>query len=221
MSTAYASTFGSTFKTDLPDVAASYADRDSDWVALARTGDADAFATLVVRHTAMVSNVIRRMVQNREDAEDAVQETFVRAFLGLNSFRGEAKFTTWLTRIAVNQAFMCLRKRKHAMLSIDQMQANEEGFAVFEVSEEKPGPEQIVSAFEMEQKLQKAIAMLPPNIRAAFQLKVLGEGSTIEVATQLGISVPAVKSRVLRARRKVSDRLNRELPIGTVSRERA
>src|SRR6201997_5480076 len=123
-------------------------DPDSELVARAQAGDHDAFGRLVLRHKASISRVIFRITRNREDAEDEAQETFIRAYRGLREFRGNSKFTSWLTRIAVNRGLMCLRKRRQRDISLDRAVEREGDSLNHDIPEWRPNPEQCYSQRE-------------------------------------------------------------------------
>jgi RNA polymerase sigma-70 factor (ECF subfamily) len=186
-------------------------DPDSELVVRAQAGDPDAFGRLVLQHKESISRVIFRITKNREDAEDEVQETFLRAYRGLCEFRGNSKFTTWLTRIAVNRALMCLRKRRPRDISFDDAVDHHGDSLNRDIPEWRPNPEQCYSQSEADLKLNEELTALPHGLRSALILKHLYGYTTEDVAKSLGISVPAVKSRVLRARRRLRVRL-RERP---------
>jgi len=119
-------------------------DPDNELVVRAQAGDRDAFERLVLQHQESISRVIFRITKNREDAEDEVQETFLRAYRGLGEFRGNSKFTSWLTRIAVNRALICLRKRRHLNHAVER-----EGDSLnHDIPEWRPNPEQCYSQRE-------------------------------------------------------------------------
>jgi RNA polymerase sigma-70 factor (ECF subfamily) len=183
-------------------------DPDGDLVVRAQAGDRDAFGRLVLQHKASISRIIFRIIKNREDAEDEVQETFLRAYRGLRGFRGNSKFTSWLTRIAVNQALMCLRKRHHRNISLDHAVECEGESLNHDIPEWRPNPEQCYSQKETHLNLNEELTALPHGLRAALILKHLYGYTTKDIAERLGISVPAVKSRVLRARRRIRAQLN-------------
>jgi RNA polymerase sigma-70 factor (ECF subfamily) len=187
-------------------------DPDSELVARAQAGDRDAFGCLVLRHKESISRVIFRITRNREDAEDEAQETFIRAYRGLREFRGSSKFTSWLTRIAVNRALMCLRKRRQRDISLDHAVERDGDSSYYDIPEWRPNPEQCYSQREAHLNLNEELTTLPHHLRSALILKHLYGYTTEDIARRLGISVPAVKSRVLRARRRLRDQL-RENPI--------
>lgn len=186
-------------------------DPDSELVVRAQAGDSDAFGLLVLQHKESISRVIFGITRNREDAEDEAQETFLRAYRGLRGFRGNSKFTTWLTRIAVNQALMCLRKRRHRDISLDHAVDPEGNSLNHDIPEWRPNPEQCYSQRETHLNLNRELTTLPHDLRTALILKHLYGYTTEDIARRLGISVPAVKSRVLRARRRLRVQL-RENP---------
>jgi RNA polymerase sigma-70 factor, ECF subfamily len=184
-------------------------DPDSELVVRAQAGDRDAFGRLMLQHKESISRVIFRITKNREDAEDEVQETFIRAYRGLREFRGNSKFTSWLTRIAVNRALMCLRKR-HRDISLDHTVEREGDSLNHDIPEWRPNPEQCYSQSEAHLNLNEELTTLPHGLRSALILKHLYGYTTEETAKRLGISVPAVKSRVLRARRRLRVQLRED-----------
>ena len=186
-------------------------DPDGDLVVRAQAGDCDAFGRLVLQHKETISRIIFRITKNREDAEDEVQETFLRAYRGLREFRGDSKFTSWLTRIAVNRALMCLRKRRSRDISFDDAVEREGDSLNHDIPEWRPNPEQCYSQKEAHLNLNEEVNALPSGLRSALLLKDLYGYTTEDTAKRLGISIPAVKSRVLRARRRLHVQL-REKP---------
>jgi RNA polymerase sigma-70 factor, ECF subfamily len=178
-------------------------DPDSELVVRAQAGDREAFGVLVLQHKDSISRVILRIIKNREDAEDEVQETFIRAYRGLSEFRGNSKFTSWLTRIAVNRALMCLRTRRHRGISLDHAVEREGDSLNRDIPEWRPNPEQCYSQREAHLNLNEELMTLPHGLRSALILKHFYGYTTEDIAKRLGISVPAVKSRVLRARRRL------------------
>ncbi len=179
-------------------------------VSKARTGDAAAFTELVGRHEHSIFRLARHITQNPEDAEDVLQETFLKAYEHLNEFQGNSKFYTWLVRIAVNQALMKLRKRKtDRSVSLDETFDTGEETVTREIAVWAADPEQIYSQEELRDILASAIEGLPPIFRAVFALRDIEELSTEETAAVLNLSVPAVKSRLLRARLRLREKLTR------------
>ena len=178
----------------------------------ARGGDAAAFETLVRQYDRPILRVAQHITQNREDAEDIVQDVFFKAYNKLNQFQGNSKFSTWLTRIAVNESLMRLRKRKTSRtVSMDQDVQTEEGSIPRDFANWTPDPEQQYNQSELADILQKTIAGLSPGFRTVFTLRDIEHMSTEETANALGLSVPAVNSRLLRARLQLRERLSRYL----------
>ena len=179
-------------------------------VAQAQTGGEEAFTELVNRYEANIYRLARHITQNPEDAEDVLQETFLKAYEHLGDFQGNSKFYTWLVRIAVNQALMKLRKRKtDASVSLDDPYDTGEESLVREIAVWEPNPEQTYSQEEIRAILEKAVDSLPPTFRAVFALRDIEELSTEETAAALNLSIPAVKSRLLRARLRLREKLTR------------
>lgn len=178
-------------------------------VARARTGDAAAFTELVNRYDRKIFRLARHITQSQEDAEDILQETFLRAYEHLGGFQGNSKFYTWLVRIAVNQSLMKLRKRRSdRSVSLDETLDTGEDTVTREIAV-WDNPEQNYSREEIREILEKAIESLPPIFRTVFALRDIEELSTEETAAVLNISVPAVKSRLLRARLRLREKLTR------------
>ncbi|MDT7815841.1 MAG: polymerase sigma-70 factor, subfamily [Acidobacteriaceae bacterium] len=179
---------------------------DEPLVFRARTGDVNAFECLVNMHGRQVYRMALRIVRRPEDAEDIVQETFVRAYRALPQFQGNCKFSTWLTRIAVNQALMTLRKRRGQRIALTTLDTDE-GVLVLDPPDTRPNPEERCWRTEVEDSIGAALTNLPDTLRSAFILRHLHECTTVEIARELGISISAVKSRVLRARSLMKKRL--------------
>ncbi len=176
----------------------------------AREGDVQAYETLVKQYDRQVFRIAQHIVQNREDAEDVVQDAFLKAYQKLDQFQGNSKFYTWLVRIAVNEALMRLRKRRTGkMVSIDEDITTDEGSMPRDLAEWRPDPEAQYGQAEMAEILRKTINGLPPGFRVVFVLRDVEGLSTEETAETLGLSVPAVKSRLLRARLQLRERLSR------------
>jgi RNA polymerase sigma-70 factor (ECF subfamily) len=183
---------------------------ESVLVDAARNGDVGAFEQLVRRYDRNVFRIAQRITQNREDAEDVVQDAFLKAFQNLGQFQGQSKFYTWLVRIAVNEALMRLRRRRpERMVSLDEEIRTEEDSMPREVADWSPNPEQLYSQAELKDILSKTIQGLPPGFRTVFVLRDMEALSTEETAEALNLSIPAVKSRLLRARLQLRDRLNK------------
>jgi RNA polymerase sigma-70 factor (ECF subfamily) len=179
-------------------------------VEAARAGDIKAFEALVRRYDRNVFRIAQHITQNREDAEDVVQDAFLKAYQNLGQFQGQSKFYTWLVRIAVNEALMRLRRRRpERMVSIDEDVKTEEDSMPREIADWSPNPEQQYTQAELKDILGKTIQGLPPSFRTVFVLRDVEGLSTEETASALELSVPAVKSRLLRARLQLRERLNK------------
>ena len=176
----------------------------------AREGDVQAFEQLVKQYDRQVFRIAQHITQNREDAEDVVQDAFLKAYEKLEQFQGNSKFYTWLVRIAVNEALMKLRKRRpERFVSLDEDVQTEEDSMPREIADWSPNPEQLYDQSELKDILGKTINGLPPSFRTVFVLRDVEGLSTEETAETLGLSVPAVKSRLLRARLQLRERLSR------------
>ncbi len=181
---------------------------DGTLVAATKRGDTQAFEELVLRHRQRVLAVAQRITLNREDAEDVAQESFHKAFLHLDAFQEKARFSTWLTRIAMNEAFMLLRRRRGVFEVLpenpdDGMKSSSEAFV-----DQSPNPEESCSQRERMQLLTEAINRLGPTIRTTILLRDIEEQSVKDTAQILGTSITAVKARVFQGRRKLRRTLN-------------
>jgi len=175
-----------------------------------RGGDVLAFDTLVRKYERQIFRISQHITQNREDAEDVMQDAFLKAYEKLEQFQGNSKFYTWLVRIAVNESLMRLRKRRTGkMVSIDEDIETEEGSVPRDLADWAPNPEQNYGQAELAEILRKTIQGLPQGFRIVFVLRDVEGLSTEETAETLGLSIPAVKSRLLRARLQLRERLSR------------
>jgi RNA polymerase sigma-70 factor (ECF subfamily) len=180
------------------------------FLAAAKRGDSAAFDVLCKQSATTVFRVARRIVRNDEDAEDVVQESFERAFIHLQSFKGDSRFSTWLSRIAINAALMKLRKKDYLRdVSLDESPEFEQPSSRIDVEDQGPNPEQLYAQKERQRILSEAMSDLTPGMRKAFELRELDERSTEETAQMMGISVGAVKARLFHGRRKLRERLKR------------
>jgi RNA polymerase sigma-70 factor, ECF subfamily len=182
-------------------------DDEAALVAAAKTGDNRAFDELVTRYERKIFRLAMNITQNQAEAEDAMQDAFLKAFQHLGDFQGGSRFYTWLVRIAVNESLMRLRKRRPNQISIDENVETEEASMPRQIEDWGPSPEKRFAQVEMEGILTKVIEQLEPLYRAVFVMRDVSELSTEETAEALGISIPAVKSRLLRARLKLRDLL--------------
>ena len=180
------------------------------FLAAAKRGDSAAFEILCKQSANTAFRVARRIMRNDEDAEDVVQESFQRAFVHLNRFNGDSRFSTWLSRIAINTALMKLR-RKHRIweVSLDESVETEQASSQIDVEDQGPNPEQLYAQRERQRILSEAMSVLTPGMRKAFELRELDERSTEETARMMGISIGAVKARLFHGRRKLRERLKR------------
>jgi RNA polymerase sigma-70 factor (ECF subfamily) len=185
-------------------------DDELELVTNARKGDAASFSTLLRRYEGKIFRLAMNITQNREDAEDVLQEAFLKAYEHLDQFQGNSRFYTWVVRIAVNQALMKLRKRRSdRAVSLDEQIDTGEDTVIREIAAWDPDPEQQYSQEELHTILSSAIDDLAPIYRTVFTLRDVDGLSTEETAEALELSVPAVKSRLLRARLQLRDRLTR------------
>jgi RNA polymerase sigma-70 factor, ECF subfamily len=175
---------------------------ENQLIAAAKNGRRAPFGELCERHKKRVSCVTRRIIRNREDAEDAAQECFLNAFVHLKTFDGRSQFATWLTRIAINAALMKLRKnRKAREVPIDEPNPSSEPVAQREFRYDAPDPEESCSLGERKRIVKSAISGLRPRVRNVVELIHLQEHSIRETADILGISTGAVKTRMFHAKR--------------------
>ena len=175
-----------------------------------RDGDVAAYDTLVRKYERQVFRIAQHITQNREDAEDVMQDAFLKAYEKLEQFQGNSKFYTWLVRIAVNEGLMRLRKRRTSRtVSIDEDVETEEGSVSREIADWAPDPEQMYTQAELHDILERAIGGLPRGFKLVFELRDKQGLSTEETAQALNLSIPAVKSRLLRARLQLRERLSR------------
>jgi RNA polymerase sigma-70 factor (ECF subfamily) len=175
------------------------ADPDAILVAAVRNGKPAAFDGLLARHERRIFRLAQNLTQNREDAEEVMQDAFFRAFTRLESFKEDARFSTCLTRIAINEALTKLR-RCRPTVSLDDERGSKNDFVVHELEDWGPSPEQRYSQQELQHILSEAMGQLSPGLRVVTQLRDVEQLSTEETAQILGLSVSAVKSRSRRAR---------------------
>jgi RNA polymerase sigma-70 factor (ECF subfamily) len=179
-------------------------------VAQAQKGDAQAFTRLVSQYERKIFRLAKHITQSQEDAEDILQEAFLKAYEHLPEFQGHSRFYTWLVRIAVNESLMKLRKRKTGKtVSLDETIDTGEETVAREIAVWEENPEQRYSREELGRILEEAVEGLPAIFRTVFVLRDVDELSTEETASVLNISIPAVKSRLLRARLRLRDKLTR------------
>jgi RNA polymerase sigma-70 factor, ECF subfamily len=169
-------------------------------------GDSSAFEMLIAQHARKVYFSVHRITKNREDAEDAMQDAFIKAYTHIASFEGRSRFHTWFTTIAINQALMCMRRRKY-WVSLPVSAGEEQDHSLPEIPDERPSADVELEERELANLLGKETSLLPPLLRSVFRLRAFDGLSTNEVAQTLGISISAVKARMLRARRHLERRI--------------
>lgn len=176
-------------------------------VAAARKGDIRAFGVLLERHRSACLKRAMLMIRNRSDAEDEVQNAFWKAFQRLDQFRGEGTFAAWLSRIVENQCLMRLREERNSrFVYLDE---STESNVRMELVGQVAGPEDQLGLNEVVSLLRKEISRIPPLLRNVMLLRDLNQLSMPAVATQLGLSVPAAKSRLMRARMELKSRVTK------------
>ncbi len=166
-------------------------------------GDANAFEELVLRYESTVYNLALRMLSNREDAADMTQETFIKAYSSLSSFRGDSKFSVWLYRICSNVCLDFLRARSRRPQSSLTLGGGEDEDIQLEIPDPAAGPEeQLMKKLGM-QSLSEGLKLLPDNQRQILAMRELGGMSYAEIGAALSLEEGTVKSRIFRARKKL------------------
>ena len=182
---------------------------DPTFVERLRQGDKEACAICVREHSTNVYNLALKLTGDPSAAEDVLQETFLSAFKAISRFEGKAQLSTWLYRIAHNAALMRLRKRHVETVSLDEPIENEEGIPEpREFADWSENPEEVLLSVEMRRAMDDAIASLSETLRSVFVLRDVNGLSTAQTAEILGLSEEAVKSRLLRARLALRERLS-------------
>jgi RNA polymerase sigma-70 factor (ECF subfamily) len=179
---------------------------ESDWdlVVAAKNGEDWAFEVLVKRYKARIFSLAFHITRNREDAQDVVQQSFQNAFVYLPKFQGKSAFSTWLTRIAINEALMCLRKnRVSGAVSLEEGNSERDSVLSREISDASANPEETYIQLEKERILSFVIDSLPPILQRAVRL-YLDDLTVEEMGQCLGVRTPTVKARLFRGRQKVS-----------------
>lgn len=183
--------------------------QDDELVLKAQSGDHGAFAVLIQRHQNSCLKLAVSILRDKQDAEDEVQNACWKAFEHIGQFNRDAKFSTWLTRIVVNQCLMKLRQARRArFLYLDDVQVGEE-VQTLELPDTTATPETAMGRSEVAQVLQKEINRIPPLLRNVFLLRDVQQLDMPVVARKLGISVAAAKSRLLRARLELRTRMEK------------
>jgi RNA polymerase sigma-70 factor (ECF subfamily) len=192
-------------------------DPDHALVTAAKRGDTHAFDELLSRHKRRVFAVALRITKNREDAEDVAQESFHKAFLHLGGFQQASQFSTWLTRITINEAYMVLRRRRSVPEVLPLTPDDGVNFVPEAFVDRSLNPEESCWRREHSELLTNAINRLGPTIRKTMWLRMVEERSVAETARLLDTSVAAVKSRVFRGRRELSGTVNRALLFASLA----
>ena len=195
-------------------------------VAQAKAGCSNAFSELHKRHRPKILRTAFRILRNREDAEDAAQRSFQRAFTNLRRFRGDSSFSTWLTRIAINEALMILRHRRADQRLFESDTNDDFQSPVLLLAGKGPTPEDTLAENERRTAVTQAISHLRKNSRTVVLLREFHGLTCAEIAGRLGVSVAAVKSRIFHARRRLRRHLERTLqaarkglPLGKRNKE--
>jgi RNA polymerase sigma-70 factor, ECF subfamily len=184
-------------------------DPDLALVEASTNGDMSAFEELVRRYDRRLLRIAHQVTRSLEDAQDAVQETFLKAFEKLHQFQHNSKFSTWLIRIAVNQSLMKLRKRRYAQeLPLEYEDASGETLPI-EVADWSPDPELLYSRSELREILRQALEKLLPSVRVVFILRDIEGLSIDETARVLNLDPSAVKARLYRARLQLRETLTK------------
>src|ERR1700677_419089 len=179
-----------------------------DIVLAAQAGSPAAFADLYSTYSRRLFQTIFSITKNPQDAEEALQETFLRAYLAIKNFEGKSQIYTWLTRIAVNTALMVLRKQRvRPEVLFDPQPDDRCGTITFEVRDPAPNPEELCVQHQFQLKTLRAIRRLRPHLREPIRMRITHGWSTREISRALNISEAAVKSRISRARRQLANSL--------------
>ena len=194
------------------------ASHDLDLVHAAKNGDVSAFEQLVGRYDRKLLRIAQHVTHNREDAQDAVQEAFLKAFQHLAQFREDSQFSTWLIRITVNQSLMKLRKQRSVReVSLDGDFQTDGDILPIEVADWAPNPEERYRTSELRDILAKMLEDLQPILRTVFVLRDIEGLSIVQTAEVLDLSHTAVKARLWRARLQLRERLNKYFRMETES----
>lgn len=185
------------------------AQRDEQLISAAKAGSDDAFAELQNLYAQRLYCTIVRITKNHEDAEDALQDTFLRMYLALRRFEGRSSFYSWATRIAINSALMVLRKRRaRPEVSFDLPLDGTDNPPHLEIKDSSPNPEQIYDEREQWDRMWRSIQNLQPKLQETIQIQMASGCSIKEIARTFGISVASAKSRLYRARVRLGSKRN-------------
>ncbi len=193
-------------------------EEEQDLLQRARGGDSAAFEEIVRAHESTVYRLALRQLGSREDAEDAAQEVFLKAYTSLKSFRGESKLSVWLYRITNNVCIDQLRRRRE---TVSLSAVNEDGEPLeMEIPDERCDPEALTERKDLREQVGKALKRLPPEAREILLLREIGGQSYEEIAETLDLDIGTVKSRLFRARKRLCALLNGNVSDGIASKGR-
>ena len=179
---------------------------DQELVTQSKQGDEQAMAKLIRRHYGSSLRIARSILRNESDSEDAVQTAYSRAFQHLHTFREEARFSTWITSIVVNQSRMHLRRQRRAtLLSLDETSPEQ---APLYLTSREPTPEESTARYQISSAILGAVSRLPNGLRMPYMMHAVSGLPVAEVANKLGLSLSATKSRIFRARCTLQSRLH-------------
>lgn len=200
--------------SSIPAVPIGIGDPDAGLVNKAQAGDLEAFENLVRRHSQVIYRTLTAILGDPAEAQDAMQDTLLSAFKHIRGFQGRSKFSTWLVSIARNAALQRLRGRKNVE-SLDQSDYQEDrDFRPRQVRAWQDNPEQCHSKSEMRQLVERGLLQLPSKYRVVVMLRDIEQLSADEVARQLGLSIPAVKTRLMRGRLMLREWLSPHFTTG-------
>jgi RNA polymerase sigma-70 factor (ECF subfamily) len=195
------------FRPVKSDHTAAPRNRSKDWAVVqqALAGNAEAQERLFAPHARRLYRIVLALLNNKEDAEDALQEGLCKAFTSLRSFQGRSSFSTWLTRVVINSALMaCRRKSAHREASLDEILDSQSEQLPRGIVDARLDPEKLYVATELNARVEEHVSQLPPALQAAFRLYAIHGISGRESSKALGISPGAFKSRIFRARLKLA-----------------
>src|ERR1700727_239344 len=178
-------------------------------VAPAKDGDHQAYAELVRRHSKQIFRTVLRITRDVADAEDTLQEALLKAYIHIRGFEGRSAFSSWLTRIAINSALMLLRKKRSQPVFSFESGSETEDFRLPEPMETSHNPEESCILNALEDECARAIRHLSPTLQVVVQIRYRDDASVAQIAKMLDISESAVKSRLLRARLKIREHLEK------------
>ncbi|WP_114948932.1 RNA polymerase sigma factor [Microvirga calopogonii] len=193
--------------TTLPDLTSL---DDMALVSHARAGNSDAFRIIMQRHNRRLYRVARGVIGNDIEAEDVVQESYLKAFTHLDTFRGEAQLSTWLTRIVLNEALGRVRRRREILdlSTLDRIGDGQAQILVFQQPSPSQDPEAEAGRAQLRRMVEQALDDLPEAFRSVFVMREIEEMNTEETASHLGIRPETVKTRLHRARRLLQKALH-------------